>query len=145
MRIVTGSEPGAGTLEDDVYITLVGSKASGTKIPIVDNKVFRVPGAIYTNCYDDLLIESGADLGELLVVIIGNPKNAVFTLNPFKAASNVVSAVAGSAWFVSFVDIIDFQTKQTVEFPCYHWINDGEDVSFTATTSKSRRSSMSCV
>lgn len=134
MRIVTGSEIGAGTLQDDVYITLVGSKASCARIPIVDNKLFKISGA-YTNCYDDLMIESGLDLGELLVVIIGNPKDT-FTLNPFKAMNNMVSAITGSAWFVSFVDIINFQTKLTLEFPCYHWINDGEEVSFTTGTSK---------
>ena len=81
MRIVTGSEIGAGTLAVDVYITLVGAKASCSRIPIVDSKLFKIP-TTYTNCYDDLMIESGLDLGELLVVIIGNPKDT-FTLNPF--------------------------------------------------------------
>ena len=119
-----------------MYITLVGSKASSGKVPIVDTRfMIKIP-AIYKNCYDDLMIESSADLGELLVVIIGNPKNPLFTLNPFQVAANLTSAVTGSAWFVSFVNFIDLQTKQAVEFPCYHWINDGSDVSFTARTSK---------
>eukprot|EP00731_Ephydatia_muelleri_P020946 Em0013g673a len=70
--------------------------------------------------YDDLLVESSADLGEVLVVIIGNPANWVVS--------------AGSAWFVDFVDVHDLQRKTKQEFPCYHWIEDGDEISFTEKT-----------
>ena len=62
------------------------------------------------------------DLGEVLVVILGNHKNWLFS--------------AGSAWFVDFVVVIDKQTKSEAEFPCYHWINDGDYISFTSKTGK---------
>ena len=62
------------------------------------------------------------DLGEVSVVSLGNPMNWLFS--------------AGSDWFVDYVDIIDLQSKRTVQFPCYHWIADGDAISFTSKTSK---------
>ena len=101
-----------------MYATLVGSKASTGKIPLA--KWFSAK--IATKSYLDLVIEVNTDLGEVLVVILGNPKNWLFS--------------AGSAWFVDFVVVIDQQTKREAEFPCYHWINDGDYISFTSKTGK---------
>ena len=120
MRIVTGSGIGAGTPDTDVYVTLVGSKACTGKIALVSG---WFSPSLACKCYVDLLIETNKDLGEVLVVILGNPKNWLFS--------------AGAAWYVDFVDVIDQQTKQTVEFPCYHWINDGDSIGFTSKTGKS--------
>ncbi|KAL5471056.1 hypothetical protein EMCRGX_G029132 [Ephydatia muelleri] len=117
VRIVTGSEKFAGTPDTDIYVSLVGSKACTGKMKIVSGWFSTGISAQY---YDDLLVESSADLGEVLVVIIGNPANWVVS--------------AGSAWFVDFVDVHDLQRKTKQEFPCYHWIEDGDEISFTEKT-----------
>ena len=125
MRIVTGSELGSGTPDSDVYFMLVGSKACTGRLPIISG---WLSSAVKTQFYDDLLVESNLDLGEVLVVIIGNPANWLIS--------------TGSAWYVEFVDVSDQQTKQTVEFPCYHWINDGDDISFSAKTGEHHNASL---
>ena len=119
VRIVTGSEVGSGTPDSDVYFSLVGSKACTGRLPIVSG---WFSSAVNAQCYDDMLVESNLDLGEVLIVTIGNPANWMIS--------------QGSAWYVEFVDVCDRQTKQSTEFPCYHWINDGDDISFTAKTGK---------
>lgn len=119
MRIVTGSEKFAGTPDSDIYVSLIGSRASTGRLDIVQRWFSSGISAQY---YNDLVVESDKDLGEVLVVILGNPANWVIS--------------AGSAWFVEFVDIIDLQLNQKQEFPCYHWINDGDEISFTSKTSK---------
>eukprot|EP00731_Ephydatia_muelleri_P012489 Em0006g1383a len=116
VRIVTGSEFEAGTMDNDLYVTLVGSKACTGKINISG----FLSSPIATKSYVDLLIQCKSDLGEVLVVSLGNPKNWI--------------TMPGSEWFVDFVDIIDQQTKKTVRFPCYHWIADGDSIGFTSKT-----------
>ncbi|KAL5491869.1 hypothetical protein EMCRGX_G017234 [Ephydatia muelleri] len=117
VRIVTGAEAFSGTPDSDIYVSLVGSKGCTGKLLIVQG---WFSSAVSTQSYDDLVVESDKDLGELLVVILGNPQNWMLS--------------AGSAWFVDFVECIDLQTKRKQEFPCYHWINDGDAISFTSKT-----------
>ena len=119
VRIATGSEVGAGTPDSDVYVTLVGSKARTGQLALVSGWWSR---PLASKTYVDLLIESNLDMGEVLVVFLGNPKNWLFSV--------------GSPWYVDFVDVIDQQSKEKVVFPCYHWINDGDAISFTSKTSK---------
>ena len=103
-------------MDNDLYVTLVGSKACTGKINISG----FLSSPIATKSYVDLLIQCKSDLGEVLVVSLGNPKNWI--------------TMPGSEWFVDFVDIIDQQTKKTVRFPCYHWIADGDSIGFTSKT-----------
>lgn len=119
VRIVTGSEKFAGTPDTDIYVSLVGSKACTGKMKIVTGWFSTGISAQY---YDDLVVESSTDLGDILVVIIGNPANWMIT--------------AGSAWFVDFVDVHDLQRNIKKEFPCYHWIEDGDEITFTEETTK---------
>ncbi len=123
IRIVTGKQLSARMSDSGVYITLIGSKASSGKVYICKwLKIFSQSTS--RQSYDDLLIETDQDLGEILVVILGNDE-AWF-------CSGI-----GAPWFVDFVMIHNFQSKGTDEFPCYHWIGDGDSVSCTAHTSTS--------
>ena len=98
VRIATGSEVGAGTPDSDVYVTLVGSKARTGQLALVSGWWSRT---LASKTYVDLLIVSNLDMGEVLVVILGNPKNWLFSV--------------GSPWYVDFVDQ---KSKEKVVFPC---------------------------
>ena len=78
--------------------------------------------------YDDLVIECSGDLGQIEVVELGNDKGL------WSTGSNLL----GAAWYVDFVVVHNFQQKgqQGQEYPCYHWIGDGDYVTCTANTSK---------
>lgn len=119
VRIVTGSETFSGTPDSDIYMSLIGSKASTGKLNIVQG---YFSSAVATQSYDDLVVECDKDLGELLVVVLGNPQNWMIS--------------AGSAWYVDFVECMDLKNKQKQVFPCYHWINDGDSLTITSKTSK---------
>ena len=120
VRIVTGYQVGAGTKDTGIYITLIGSKASSGKVKIISClKAFE--GTFSRRTYDDLVVECDGDLGEILVVVVGN---------------DAMWACLGTPWFVDFVTVHNFQSKQNDEFPCYYWIGSHECVSFTAHTSK---------
>ncbi len=121
IRIVTGKQFLAGTTDTRVYITLIGKQASSGKVYLSHwLNIFSKPTSRRT--YDDLLIETDQELGEILVVVLGNDKGWFLGGD-------------GSSWFVDFVMVHNFQSKGTDEFPCYHWIGEGDYVSFTAHTS----------
>ena len=121
MRIVTGSQEGAGTTDTDVYITLTGNKASSGKVGI-SSWLKALKGSTNRRTFDDLIIESDGDLGRVLVVAIGNEKEWFADL--------------GAPWYVDFVMVHNFQSSLNEEFPVYHWIGDGDCVTCTAHTSK---------
>ena len=120
VRIVNGSEKLSGTPDTDIYLMLVGSKATTGRVSIVQG--YLTASGTSTQSYDDLVVETNKDLGEVLVVTLGNPRNWLIS--------------AGSSWFVDFVDVFNLQTKHKQEFPCYHWIDDGDEISFTSKTCK---------
>lgn len=71
---------------------------------------------------ENLIIESSGDLGTVLVVVLGNDKSWLAPL--------------GAPWYVNEVQVHNLQSKIQEVFPCYHWIGDGDSVSFTAHTSE---------
>ena len=121
MRIVTGSQEAAGTSNSDVYITLTGNKASSGKVKI--SSLLKVmKGYFKSRTYDDLVIESAADLGHVLVVTVGNEKEWLLEM--------------AAPWYVDFVVVHNFQSSLNEEFPVYHWIGDKDYVTCTAHTSE---------
>ena len=70
---------------------------------------------------DDLIIEADGTLGDILVVEAVNESTFFDNEDP---------------WYVSLVTVYNFQSNSSDDFPCYHWIGDGESVSFTARTSE---------
>ena len=122
VRIVTGSAEGAGAdFTNEIYMELVGSNAESGKVKLTDFMT-TMEGSFRRKKYDDLVIESDKDLGEIQVVVVGNGHEFVKSLFP--------------CWFVDFVIIHNFQSKTSEDFPCYHWIGVGDHVSFTANTSE---------
>ncbi len=121
VRIVTGSQEGAeAEFAGDVYIKLLGNKASsqvklGSFLTALESRYDR-------QHFDDLVIETDQDLGDVLVVTLGNCYDG----------PDVVIA----SWFVDFVMIYDFKGQQGEEFPFYHWIGAGDYDSCTSHTSK---------
>ena len=119
---MTGSaKDGGGAWDKEVYIRLIGSHAESGKVKLTDSQT-TMEGSFRRKKYDDLVIESHADLGEVLVVIIGNEHKLLSFSNP--------------RWYVDFVIVHNFQSKANEDFPCYHWIGPGDHVSCTAHTSK---------
>ena len=120
---MNGKTKAAGTTNNRVYVTLVGSKAATGKVQLMDAKEF-FEGGLKANTHVDLVIETDHDLGDVQVVILGiDGKLAV-----------------DNTWFVNCTMVYDFlKGKEESEFPCYHWIKGDESVSTTAATSKLRQ------
>lgn len=110
----------AGTTNNHVYITLIGSKAATGKVQLMDSKEF-FEGGLKAHSHVDLVIETDHNLGDVQVVVLG------------------IDGKIGidNAWFVNYTMVYDFlKSKEESEFPCYHWIKEDESVSTTAATSK---------
>ena len=119
VQIKTGSQEKAGANELGYYITLVGSKGSSGKIDIDS----QICGALQRGEEDKIFVECNGELGEILVVVLGNTLSWL----PIKEKW---------PWYVEFVKVYNYQSKCRNKFPCYHWIGPGDHISFTAHTGK---------
>ena len=118
---MTGSAEGAGgDFWKGVYIKLIGRHAESGKVKLTD-LLTELEGSFMRKKYDDLVIESDADLGEVLVVVVGNHE---------------ILSSCDPLWYVDFVIVHNFQSNTNEDFPCDHWIGPGDHVSCTAHTSK---------
>ena len=122
--MLTGSQKGAGTPDPGVYITLVGSNGHSGKLYLQSFLGALLRKVIHEGTSTNIVIESSGDLGQVLVVILGNDDSSL--KNPLT-----------DPWYVEDVGVYNYQSKQQEVFPCYHWIANGDSVSFTAHTSKS--------
>ena len=120
VTIVTGKQEGAGTFDTGVFIQLIGSKGQSKKVYVQSLLKVLFGKRIREDSHDSLTIESGGDLGDILVVILGNDKSWMATY--------------GAPWYVNEVVVNNLQNKEQKTFPCYHWIGDGDQISFTAET-----------
>ena len=118
VTIVTGKQEGAGPSDTGVFVRLVGSKGQSKKVYL--QSFLKVLFGKGIKAEDSLTIESEGDLGDILVVILGNDKKSI--------------ATSGAPWYVNEVLVNNFQNKEHKVFPCYHWIGDRDHVSFTAET-----------
>ena len=117
MRIVIGEPFGAGMAGDGAYIRLIGDKAQSEKVAV--KKDWDFFDRHLSRTYSDMIIETDKDLGDILVVSLGIKKDWSPSLK---------------YWYVDYVMVDNHQSKKTKQFPCYHWIGDGDSVSFTANT-----------
>ena len=122
LSIVTGKQEGAGTPSTGAYVMLVGNKGRSNKIYI--QSLFESRKIDHGTC-DNILIESSADLGKVLVVILGIDKELLDRILPL-----------GTPWYVSQVGVYNDQSKRSNVFHCQHWIGSGDSVSITAHTSE---------
>ena len=123
MSIVTGDQKGAGTPHTGAYITLVGSKGHSGEINLQNFLSMLIEQSLDKGMCSNFVIESSGDLGEVLVVILGIEKRKL---------SNTLA----DPWYVDDVGVYNYQSKRQEVFPCYHWLNNGDSVSFTAHSSK---------
>ena len=72
--------------------------------------------------YDDYIIECETDLGEIQLVTISNDSARLYERN--------------ANWFVDFTYVINLKSKLEQNFPCYHWLGDGEEQTNSASTGK---------
>ena len=122
LTIVTGQQEGAGTSDTGVFVRLIGSKGQSSKIYLQNFLKVLIGKGIKEDSHDTLTIESSGDIGEILVVILGNDKCWLVT--------------SGAPWYVNEVLVHNLQNKERKVFPCYHWIGDNDYISFTAQTGK---------
>lgn len=124
VSIETGEQTEAGTKDSGVFIQLIGSSGHSGKVNIQDalKRLFSTRIKVKPGTVESFVVESSGDLGKVMIVVIGNDKSRFTPL--------------GAAWFVNQVCIHDYQSGIQENFPCYHWIGDGDSVSFTAHTSK---------
>ena len=123
MQIVTGKELGAKT-KNRVYLTLVGNKGQTGKVSL-HGLLKVVLNPISKKAVENLTIVSDRDLGDILVVIVGN---VGFDRGPMQLIDDF--------WYVSSVGLANLQTDTVEHFPCYHWIGENSSVSITAKTSR---------
>ena len=116
VQIVTGQQVGAGT-RADAYVMLVGDKGKTGKLSLRGWFDFLNP--ISSDTYDNLVVVSDNDLGNVLVVVVGCD-----------------GSWFEDQWYVSSVSVANVQTKDIGQFPCYHWIGGDDSVTITAKTSK---------
>ena len=70
-------------------------------------------------------MQTDRDLGDVQVFIYGNKKNVIIKRN--------------DEWDVEFSVVYPLSSGgNRIEFPCYHWIGDGETISTTSATSEYR-------
>ena len=127
LSIQTGKQLLAGTPDAGVYVVLVGSGGHTGKV-YLQSAISKAMSKKYIGrgACDNVVLNSKADhdLGEVMVVVLGIDKNRRHSILP-------------DPWFVDGVAVFNFQTKKPMTiFPCYHWIGNGDSVSFTAHTSK---------
>ena len=88
---------------------LTGDKAKTGKIGLGHNIQF-IKSSNAT--HDDYIIECEGDLGEVQLVTIGN--------DGFRMVD------ADASWYVAFTYVINLKTQCERNFPCYHWIGEGD-------------------
>ena len=105
-----------------MFVQLIGNKGQTSKVYLQNCLKVLVGHDIDHDTTENLIVESSGDLGEVLVVVLGNDKSWLAPL--------------GAPWFVNEVQVHNFQSKVQERFPCYHWIGDRDEVSFTVHTSE---------
>ena len=118
VRVVNGRMDAAGTTGGvDTYITLIGTEGSTGKVSLLGTLRYLFKG-MDSGTYEDLVIKTEKNLGDIQVVIIGI-EGGLLAFN--------------SVWFVDYTDVSDLtRQSKSVHFPCYHWIKANEYVSTTS-------------
>ncbi len=122
VRIVNGSQAASGTNDTGIHIILVGSNGCTEKLYLAGwCSVFGGVGS--ASKYEDLVVQTDKDLGDVKVLLYGNDANFTGLFN--------------NEWYVEFSVVYPLSSAgKDVEFPCYHWIGDGETISTTSATSE---------
>ena len=122
VRIVNGSQAASGTNDTGIHIILVGNNGCTEKIYLAGYwSVFGGVGS--ASKYEDLVVQTDKKLRDVKVLLYGNDANWTGLFN--------------NEWYVEFSVVYPLSSVgKDVEFPCYHWIGDGETISTTSATSE---------
>ena len=111
----------------DVYFSITGTKGSSGEISIgrTDGLLGWFKRNFEKSTFDDFIIESSEDFGEIEVVGVG-------------LHYDVIPEGLESHWYVEFITIVDFQDdNMETNFPCYHWVgHTTKEVKVTSKTSE---------
>ncbi len=115
--MVTGNVPGAGTINPNVFLVLIGSNNCTKQVNISKGPLFSKHLA--TGTYEDIIVKvwNSGGIGEVEVIW--------FWMEDY---------FLKTSWYIEFVEIrSSFGTKR---FPCHHWIKGGDKISLTSKTCK---------
>ena len=119
IRIVTGNQKACSATAQDVFLTVTGTKSKTDKMSLVSLGLFQRLRALkffQQGTYDDMIIETDQNLGDIEVVGVGLHYDWIRRLT---------SALLDHHWYVEYVSIIDFKDEPSeteTRFPCYHWL-----------------------
>ena len=116
---MNGKQLGAGTSSPEAFISLIGRSGHSGKLYLQGFLSLLSGNTIHQDTWDNVIIESNGDLGEILVVILG-----------------IDESIVDDPWYVNEVGVYNFQSSKHDAFSCYHWIGNGDSISITAQTSK---------
>ena len=106
---------------------MTGTKGSSGEINIgrTDGLLGWFNQNFQKSTFDDLIIESSEDFGEIEVVGVG-------------LHYDIIPEGLQSHWYVDFIMIVDFQDdNMETNFPCYHWVgHTTKEVKVTSKTSE---------
>ena len=143
IRVFTGSDPLSGT-RNDLSVELVGSLGRTGSVT-QRNVRFIVSKVANTSCYDDIVLECRAELGDVFVIVLGNIEGKKTTitgavvekvLNPLDLSDQYLGWLVDNVQYASLQSGVQTTELPVVTFPCYNWIGSGESISFTANTGK---------
>ena len=126
LRVVTGDKATASPDTSDVVLSLTGDKGTTGEITVDAKKGwFLVKTHFKKSTYDDLIIETDGDLGDIQVVQAGlRYKRPLDVMTP--------------DWYIDFFTVCNYQNNAELKnYPCYHWIGKKiKDVTATSATGK---------
>ena len=119
ISIMNGKQLGAGTSSPEAFISLIGRSGHSGKLYLQGFLSLLSGNTVHRDTWDNVIIESTENLGEILVVVLGIDKSLI-----------------NDPWYVDEVGVYNFQSSKHDAFPCYHWIGNGDNVSITTRTGK---------
>lgn len=130
VRIITGDHDNAHADTSSVKIKITGDIATSDDVSMRVKEYLIVYAHFKKSTYEDVLVESDGDLGEILIV------------EPSMCHHGWADILVPSPqWYVEFITVYNRQSNesngytQTKDFPCYHWIgHDCRGVSCTSET-----------
>ena len=123
---MTGSQKGSSATTRDVFFSLTGTKSQSERISLGLLQSLFAMDSFNKSTYDDMIIETDQNLGDLKIIGVGLRNSMV---------NNLVDFVLDKHWYVEYVSIIDFQNNEAeIQFPVYHWLRyDNKEVTAVST------------
>ena len=143
IRVATGDIPNAKADTHSVKIMLTGSKGTSNEMHAKAKEYLFFQSHFTRGSYEDLVIESEGDLGDVLIVkaSLGDLGwiDHISLIDFAGVLTNYSFVAVSPQWFIDFITVYNFQDDAIINFPCYHWIgHDKPGIECTSKTGKSR-------